>query len=480
MRLARLELKDIGPFEDAVFEIPEPTKGTGELVLFEGPNGCGKTTVLQAIAVMLTGGEAPFGVSLEDAVKPGKNMPWLHTKPPVHDLVRRLRGGSSTAVVNVIHGAHAVGLELRTLQKANHVEHEVLRSPGTHQNVAIANLARFSRWAEYVEPIDWAAFAFQAHHRTADLATPGPRDIHVGPLEGALSFGRQNPGSSLLGQFLVNLENDRTKAMVYASERADERKKHELADVAQSRKEAISRFEKVFSKVLNRRTEIEFSVGQQEPALYFDSEAVPLDLLGEGLRSTLSWLSDLLVRVERVRWADTSRSSIDQEFWLILDEIEESLHPTMQAHIYPALRELFPNARIYATTHSPFVVASVGEGTVFPIRPDKDHKVRGKIEARALEPGLSLEWVTSEIFQAQTGFIDAKVQGLLADHKRAIRRFERMGTVDWEEFFKRRAELMKLNDEVRVVVAMQETPMRAEIDRRMLARSESSEQGAST
>ncbi|HVK66055.1 MAG TPA: ATP-binding protein, partial [Polyangium sp.] len=52
MRVARLELSGIGPFEDAVFEVPEPPAGSsGELVFFEGPNGCGKTTIAQAIAL---------------------------------------------------------------------------------------------------------------------------------------------------------------------------------------------------------------------------------------------------------------------------------------------------------------------------------------------------------------------------------------------------------------------------------------------
>ena len=66
MRLARLELTNIGPFEDAVFEIPEP-KGPGELVLFEGPNGSGKTTLVETIAVLLSGWWERSDISLDDA-----------------------------------------------------------------------------------------------------------------------------------------------------------------------------------------------------------------------------------------------------------------------------------------------------------------------------------------------------------------------------------------------------------------------------
>lgn len=72
-----------------------------------------------------------------------------------------------------------------------------------------------------------------------------------------------------------------------------------------------------------------------------------------------------LVRLERITWADTARSPLDQDFWLILDEIDQGLHPQLQMRLFPALRELFPRARIYATTHSPFVVALLGDGVVF-------------------------------------------------------------------------------------------------------------------
>jgi len=214
------------------------------------------------------------------------------------------------------------------------------------------------------------------------------------------------------------------------------------------------------------------------PRILFDGEDIPIDLLGEGFRSTVSWLSDLFVRLERVPWASPEMSPFDQDFWLILDEIEESLHPTMQARILPALRELFPNARIYATTHSPFVVASATEGTIFAIRPGKDHRVRGTVEARPLEPGQSLEWVTTEIFQARTGFVDQQTRDDLEAHDRDVRRFQQKREIDWDAFFERRDRLLRLNEEVWTAVALQEVRVRGDIERELRARREAKPQGA--
>ena len=42
---------------------------------------------------------------------------------------------------------------------------------------------------------------------------------------------------------------------------------------------------------------------------------------------------------------------------LLIDEIENHLHPTWQRRVIPALLEHFPGLQIFATTHSPFVVA---------------------------------------------------------------------------------------------------------------------------
>jgi energy-coupling factor transporter ATP-binding protein EcfA2 len=478
MRVARLELTGVGPFEGALFEMPEPTRGTGELVLFEGPNGSGKTTLVQTLAVLLSGFWKRTDVKLEDAAKNMGDLPWLSTTPPVHGFLRRRHGSAAAVRVDLVDGTSSMDVRVRARPVRNG-DDGIVWSDDSGWNPVLAKLDRFGSWVEYGDtPVEWAAFAYQAHQPSAELATAGPRDIEVAPLSGALSFGEHLPESGFLGQLLANLENERTKALAYANEKADDARKLDLARTAGSRREAIRRFESVLTKVLGRDTTIEFSVDQQAPTILLDGEAIPLDLLGEGLRSTMAWVSDLLVRLERIRWADRVRSPIDQDFWLILDEIDESLHPNMQARIYPALRELFPNARIYATTHSPFAVASVGEGVVFPIRPDRDHKVRGRVEARPLRPGESLELVTDDIFQARYGFVDQPTRDDLDAHDRDVRNLERKKEIDWNAFMARRDRLMQLNDEVRTVVAMQEVRVQKEVLARLRERVAESEREA--
>jgi energy-coupling factor transporter ATP-binding protein EcfA2 len=450
MRVARLELKDIGPFEDAVFEIPEP-KGTGELVLFEGPNGCGKTTILQAIA--------GFAGSEDFVQRFHEQGETEDLSPPMGQFVQRFRG-EGEARVKIEHGDY-----WRTYGFKPGLSSAWNGTPGP----AFPRSPRRS----------WAPFAYKGHTPTPVIATRGPAEIETPPLRGALSFGAMEPASAHFGQLLVNLDQEVAKAFLEAHrEGASADRRQELEQRVSSRQKMLDEIARALSGALARRVTFEVPVGQHAPIVSIDGEPIALDLLGEGMRSTLAWLSDLLVRLYRVPWEDTQRSPLEQDFWLILDEIEESLHPTMQARILPALRELFPNARIYATTHSPFVVASAAEGTIFAIRPDKDHRVRGKVEARQLEPGNSLEWVITEIFQARTGFIDQGTRDDLEAHDRDVRRFQQKRELDWDAFFERRNRLMRLNDEVRTVVAMQEVRVRLEIDRRMLARAEARENAA--
>ena len=65
-------------------------------------------------------------------------------------------------------------------------------------------------------------------------------------------------------------------------------------------------------------------------------------------------------------------------FILVIDEIENHLHPAWQRRVIPALLETFPRMQLIATTHSPFVVAGREAGQVHRLFRDDDGIVRAE------------------------------------------------------------------------------------------------------
>jgi hypothetical protein len=65
----------------------------------------------------------------------------------------------------------------------------------------------------------------------------------------------------------------------------------------------------------------------------------------------------------------------DEEFTVIIDEIENHLHPTMQRNILPSLLNAFPNAKFIVSTHSPLIVGSVKESTTYALKYNENKKI---------------------------------------------------------------------------------------------------------
>ncbi len=63
------------------------------------------------------------------------------------------------------------------------------------------------------------------------------------------------------------------------------------------------------------------------------------------------------------------------DFTVIIDEIENHLHPTMQRQILPDLLNAFPKARFVVSTHSPLIVGSVQDSNVFVLKYDDNGKI---------------------------------------------------------------------------------------------------------
>lgn len=60
---------------------------------------------------------------------------------------------------------------------------------------------------------------------------------------------------------------------------------------------------------------------------------------------------------------------------VLIDEIENHLHATMQRSILPSLIEAFPNVQFIISTHSPLIVGSVKESNVYAFRYNEEKKI---------------------------------------------------------------------------------------------------------
>lgn len=84
----------------------------------------------------------------------------------------------------------------------------------------------------------------------------------------------------------------------------------------------------------------------------FTGKDVPLSGWADGYRMTFNWLMHLYAHAMRAR-SVTSSGGI--RGILLIDELEQHLHPSMQTTMLRQLSELFPQMQVFATTHSPLV-----------------------------------------------------------------------------------------------------------------------------
>lgn len=68
----------------------------------------------------------------------------------------------------------------------------------------------------------------------------------------------------------------------------------------------------------------------------------------------------------------------NSDFTVIIDEVENHLHPIMQRTILQKLLAAFPSARFIVTTHSPLVVGSVKDSSVYALSYNKKSKIVSK------------------------------------------------------------------------------------------------------
>jgi predicted ATP-binding protein involved in virulence len=242
----------------------------------------------------------------------------------------------------------------------------------------------------------YATFAYSGYRRITNTPISGIKELEEHPFEGATQFNAQTDPSKIF-QWITN---------TIAGEAID--KSQNNIKEAQEQRQSIQQLEEAIGMIIDRKIEFKLETKPYAVKIEVDHERLDFNLLPDGLKSIVSWLSDLLMRLERVKWVDNI-PVLQRNFILFLDEIEVHLHPAWQRKILPAVQKLFPNAQIFISTHSPFVVGSIDGAWIHKLEKVDGASRLAKGYPMLSEDAKSYRYWLEEVFDIKSEYGQAAV-----------------------------------------------------------------------
>ena len=299
-------------------------------------NGSGKSTILQAFALLLAGPEGaqklasrPVGW-LRDEEQPGKISIRVHQSECDPGKFGSEKVSKSFGYSYFITGS-----------KKLTVRSKVYTEPGIHE-YGEQRLTWLRQNAYVSKGKGWFSVGYGAFRRLTRS-----NQIIVPSLEPQARF------TNFITQF--NEEEPLSafeRWMVYLDYR-----------IAKDKDKEAARQKELGIAAINRLLpeSVSFDSVTAEGRILFDVEGikVPTISLSDGFRSVLALSGDLVWRL--IQAFPESPDPLKEEGVVLIDELDIHLHPIWQRDIAVWLREQFPNLQFIVATHSPLIAAGAGE-----------------------------------------------------------------------------------------------------------------------
>jgi predicted ATP-binding protein involved in virulence len=347
------------------------------VTLLVGVNGSGKTTVLDALAVMLSTVVSELG---------GESRSFAHSdvRQVISDLSSSKRTATSEAQYPLT-GQLSALVAGRPIQWGRELRSPRGRTTPGDSNIvnytrAILSEATGSQDARQVEPI-LPVLGYYGVERLAGLRKDQGKipSSRTGAYVSAL-----DPRSDLnrLSSFLEALDGQVLAAKAYG----DETPNAAIEQLRAIDAACTSILEPVGWGNLRWNRGIN-SLTLSHP----DQGTLPLTSLASGARITAGLAIDLASRMARANPHLGAQELLDVTPGIVLiDEIDLHLHPTWQQQIVPALRRTFPRVQFILSTHSPQVIATVETENIRILR-------GSSVQIPAFALGLRPEAILSEV-----------------------------------------------------------------------------------
>ena len=386
-RLEGLELFEVGVFQHVCFDFKpiESLKADAkkaEIHLLTGSNGSGKSTILYAISDIF--------------------------REPSTDYLSSQKFATNNSYVSFKFEGLA-GLLARKEVKARSVFGEYQRfysdsNRGLYWGYDVSEwyskIILYKEWASQYDPknigsqnkFPFAVFTYSGLRNVQQTEIGAIQAITNSPFEHALSF-ENSIRPQLILQWIAN--NRTSAALARADNDSADAEKYDLA---------LGRITTLIKDICDLDVAFKLDRSPLSVSLILNGVSVRFDGLPDGLKSIISWVADLSLRLEAIPWEQQDRDVFSQPIILLLDEIDIHLHPKWQRRILPAVQKLLPNAQIFASTHSPFVVGSVEDAWVYQLPEINQQATSGIIEGIPSAAGKSYQLILEEIFGVSEEF----------------------------------------------------------------------------
>jgi predicted ATP-binding protein involved in virulence len=426
MRIESLELKNIGVFDHEKIEFSSNNnKDKAEIHIFTGPNGSGKTTILYALA-------AAFG-----KFSKGKYTSNLYYK--------RFRFFESDNSSNDISDFPKHTLtKSQSLVSFNHNEKSLLYGCSKcHQIHSIRDrnqddiLENYQELTTTIVPpqqlIKFAAFSYSGYRVIKTVNIDAIRSTSNNPLYDALDFAKDGEYSKSfnINQWIAN------NISINALEQMNK------GNQPSSKKNTVELLSEIISEVVGYNITFQLETSPINLVIKTDNEISDFDVLPDGLRSMISWMGDLLMRLDMLKW-ENDTPIFERNIILFLDEIEVHLHPSWQRKILPVIQKLFKNAQIFLTTHSPFIVNSVDGAWIHELALNKN-RTSTIIETFQSKTSDSIDYVLKKAFGINEEF-GLKTQDLLDSFYQLRDAILENDTSKEKDLLEKSKKLLELND----------------------------------
>jgi energy-coupling factor transporter ATP-binding protein EcfA2 len=304
-RIDSVALKNIGPFDAAEFKFRE------SWTVLLGNNGCGKSTVLRAIALVLSGDD-------EEAKKAGQSLLKSGATEP---------GSIEITVGSITYQTKLLIQENRVVVRADQIPPLKAGTLVAMGFPAVRGIA-----SGKVEPKKLEIVRF-----------PLVDDV-IPLLRGGLDSRAANVRQWIVNTYVRSRDSN-------LPEQQRRRYARMLNSFFQVVDDMVPGFNLQFHSCNSETFEI---------LLETSDGPLPMDYVSQGMQSTIGWVGVLLQRMYDI-YANSDRPEKEHAL-LLIDEIDSHLHPEWQRILMPQIKKHFPGLQVIASTHSPLLVGNVKAG----------------------------------------------------------------------------------------------------------------------